>query len=86
MIPLIARFINLLANLLILLVFVDSVISFFLSPYHPVRNALDNIVNPMLTPIRRIVPLVGALDLSPLILIILIEIISYAITYLLYAL
>ena len=86
MIVLIARFINLLANLLILLVFVDSVISFFLSPYHPVRNALDNIVNPILVPIRRIVPLVGALDLSPLILIILIEIISYALTYLLYAL
>ena len=86
MIVLIARFINLLANLLILLVFVDSVISFFLSPYHPVRNALDNIVNPMLVPIRRIVPLIGMLDLSPLILIILIEIISYALTYLLYAL
>ena len=86
MIVLIARFINLLANLLILLVFVDSVISFFLSPYHPVRNALDNIVNPILVPIRRIVPLIGMLDLSPLILIILIEIISYALTYLLYAL
>jgi YggT family protein len=86
MIPLIERFINLLANLLILLVFVDSLVSFFLSPYHPVRNALDNIVNPFLTPIRRVVPLVGMLDLSPLILIILIEIISYALIFLLNAL
>jgi YggT family protein len=86
MIPLIERFINLLANLLILLVFVDSLVSFFLSPYHPVRSALDNIVNPFLTPIRRVVPLVGMLDLSPLILIILIEIISYALIFLLNAL
>jgi YggT family protein len=86
MISLIERFINLLANLLILLVFVDSLVSFFLSPYHPVRNALDNIVNPFLTPIRRVVPLVGMLDLSPLILIILIEIISYALIFLLNAL
>ena len=86
MIPLIARFINLLANLLVLLIFVDSLVSFFLNPYHPVRNALDRIVNPLLAPIRRIVPLVGMLDLSPLILIILIEIISYALINLLYAL
>jgi YggT family protein len=86
MIPLIARFINLLANLLVLLVFADSVISFFLNPYHPVRNALDHVVNPLLAPIRRVVPLVGMLDLSPLILIILIEIISYALITFLYAL
>jgi YggT family protein len=86
MIPLIARFINLLANLLVLLVFVDSVISFFLNPYHLVRNAIDHIVNPLLAPIRRIVPLVGMLDLSPLILIILIEIVSYALINFLYAL
>ena len=86
MIPLIARFINLLANLLVLLIFVDSLVSFFLNPFHPVRNALDRIVNPLLAPIRRIVPLVGMLDLSPLILIILIEIISYALINILYAL
>ena len=86
MIPLIARFITLLANLLVLLVFVDSLVSFFLNPFHPVRNALDRIVNPLLAPIRRIVPLVGMLDLSPLILIILIEIISYALIFFLNAL
>jgi YggT family protein len=78
MISIIERFINLVANLLILLVIIDSVLSFFLSPYHPVRNAIDRIINPLLVPIRRVVPLVGALDLSPLILIILIEIVSFA--------
>ena len=86
MIPLIARSINFLANLLVFLVFIDSIVSFFLSPYHPVRNALDRIVNPMLAPIRRVVPLMGMLDLSPLILIVLIEIISYALINILYAL
>jgi YggT family protein len=86
MIAVIARIINLLANLLILLVIVDSVLSFILSPYHPLRNAIDRIVNPLLVPIRRIVPLVGTLDLSPLILIILIEILSFALTSFLYAL
>ena len=73
---LIGNIINLVANLLIILVIVDSVLSFFLSPYHPVRATVDRIVNPLLAPIRRIVPLVGMLDLSPLIFIILVEILS----------
>ncbi len=73
---LIGNIINFVANLLIILVIVDSVLSFFLSPFHPVRVTMDRIVNPMLAPIRRIVPLVGMLDLSPLIFIILVEILS----------
>ncbi len=68
--------INFVANLLIILVIVDLVLSFFLSPYHPVRVTVDRIVNPLLAPIRRIVPLVGMLDLSPLIFIILVEILA----------
>ena len=73
---LIGNIIYLVANLLIILVIIDSVLSFFLSPYHPVRVTMDRIVNPLLAPIRRIVPLVGMLDLSPLIFIILVEILS----------
>ncbi len=80
MIGLIVRFISLLSNLLILVVFIDVVLSFFLSPYHPVRNALDRIVNPLLGPIRRVIPPIAMLDLSPLILIILIELISYGLS------
>jgi len=64
------------ADILIILVIIDSALSFFLSPYHPFRVAVDRIVNPMLAPIRRVVPLVGMLDLSPLIFIILVEILS----------
>ena len=73
---LIGNIINFIANLLIILVIVDSVLSFFMNPYHPIRITLDRILSPMLAPIRRIVPLVGMLDLSPLIFIILVEILS----------
>ena len=76
MFPIIANIINIVANLFIFLVIVDSLLSFVLSPYHPVRITIDRIVNPLLAPIRRIVPLVGMLDLSPLILIILVEILA----------
>ena len=83
---LLIRFVNILANLIVLLVFVDVVVGYFLSPYHPFRQALDRIVGPMLAPIRRVVPLVGMFDLTPLILIILVEILSFLLTNLLNAL
>jgi YggT family protein len=73
-----ARLIDILSNLIILLVIVEVALSYFLSPYHPVRHALERIVEPLLAPIRRVVPLVGMFDLSPLVLIILVTIVSYA--------
>ena len=69
-------FISALAQLLILLVIVSVILSYFMDPYHPVRRSIDSVVEPMLAPIRRVVPLIGMLDLSPLILIILIQVIS----------
>jgi YggT family protein len=86
MIFIISKIINTLANLIVLLVIVDSVLSYFLNPFHPVRNALDRILQPFLAPIRRIVPMVGMFDLSPLILIILVEILAFALVSFLQAL
>jgi len=83
---LLARIINLLANLIVLLIVVDTVVGYFLSPYHPLRQTLDRLVAPLLAPIRRIIPPVGMFDFSPLILIILVEVVSYALTSLLNAL
>jgi YggT family protein len=70
------QLIGLMANLLIALIFVWVILSWIMPPYHPVREALDRIVEPMLAPIRRVVPLAGMIDFSPMILIILIELIS----------
>jgi YggT family protein len=71
------RFVKLLTDLLVLLVVVNAILSFILSPYHPVRSALDRILAPLLAPIRRVIPPVGMFDFSPLILILIIEILSY---------
>jgi YggT family protein len=71
------RFIYLLTNLLVLLIFVNTILSFFLSPYHPVRSTLDRIIGPLLAPIRRVIPPVGMFDLSPLFLILIVEVLSY---------
>jgi YggT family protein len=86
MLVILADIINIIANILILLIFAYVILSWFMSPYHPVRESVDRIVEPMLAPIRRVVPLVGMFDLSPLILLILIELISRILTSLLLSL
>lgn len=76
MIELLVLFINSLAQLLVLLVIVSVILSYFMDPYHPIRRGIDSVVQPMLDPIRRVVPLIGMLDLSPLVLIILIQVVA----------
>ncbi|RPJ22661.1 MAG: YggT family protein [Chloroflexi bacterium] len=71
-----ALFISSISQLLVLLVIVKIILSYFMDPYHPVRRGIDGVVEPLLAPIRRIVPLVGPLDFSPLVLIILIQLLS----------
>ncbi|VVC56318.1 YggT family protein [Beijerinckiaceae bacterium RH AL1] len=44
-----------------------------------VYDGLNAVLEPMLRPIRRIVPIAGGLDISPLILIVLIELIKQVI-------
>ncbi len=78
--------VNTLAQLLVLLVFASVILSFFMDPYHAIRRGVDNIVEPMLAPIRRIVPLVGMFDFSPLVLIILIQLVARMINTLLFSL
>ena len=68
--------IGIISELLTLLIFVAVILSFFMDPYHPIRRGVDNIVEPMLAPIRRVVPAVGMFDFSPLILILLIQLIK----------
>jgi YggT family protein len=51
-----------------------------MDPYHPVRQGVDNLVRPLLDPIRKVVPPVGMLDFSPLVLIILIQLVSRLLT------
>ncbi len=71
------QLIQALSTLLVIVVIVDVVLSYFLSPFHPVRSALDRIVEPLLAPIRRVVPPVQMIDFSPIVLIILIQVVEW---------
>ncbi len=71
-----AIIIQTLGQALTLAIIVDSVLSFFLSPYHPLRAALGSVLQPLYAPIRRFIPSAGALDFSPLVLIILVQVVE----------
>ncbi len=68
--------IQLMSTGLTIIIFLDIILGYFLDPFHPVRRSLDSFVEPMLAPIRRIMPPMGMIDLSPLVLLIVIQLIE----------
>lgn len=69
--------ITFIARTIVIITIIDVLLGYFLSPYHKIRLMLDSIVNPLLNPIRRLLPSIGGIDFSPLILIILVQILEY---------
>lgn len=65
--------VNVVSKVFVLLIIVDSVLSFFVSPYHPVREVLGRILNPLYNPIRKVVKPVNGLDFSPLIVLVIVQ-------------
>jgi YggT family protein len=59
-----------------ILVIVDVLISYFMSPYHQIRMTLDRLVEPLLSPIRRIIPPIQMIDFSPVVLLILLQLVE----------
>ena len=80
-----AQIINAFAQIYVWIVIASILMSYFMDPYHPIRQGVDNLVRPLLDPIRRVVPPVGMIDFSPLVLIILIQVVSNLIVRFLYA-
>jgi len=74
--------IGIVSQVIVYLVIAHVILSYFMNPYHPVRETVDKLVNPLLNPIRRVVPLIGMFDISPIILIILVQLISQLLRYL----
>jgi YggT family protein len=73
---LLIQIIRAIAQLASIVVMVDVILSYFMSPYQPIRRTLDSIVEPMLNPIRRVMPSLGGLDFSPVVLIVLIQLVE----------
>ncbi len=71
-----AGLIQILTATLTIVVLADILVGYLLPPFHPVRRTLDSLVDPLLAPIRRLVPPVGMFDFSPFFLLLLVQILG----------
>jgi YggT family protein len=62
---------------LIVLLLVFAVLS-WVQPGAPVMGTLDRLLSPLLTPVRRIIPTIGGVDLSVLVLLLLLQVLMMA--------
>ncbi len=71
--------VDIIRQTIFILVLLKIVLSYFMDPFHPFRQSIDRMIEPLLKPIRQIIPTVGRFDFSPVILILLIEIVAIVI-------
>ncbi|MBO9361219.1 MAG: YggT family protein [Thermoflexus sp.] len=69
-ISLVDALVNFYVLLIVIYVFSSWIV---MDPWHPARRFLGSLVEPVLDPLRRYIPPVGGLDLTPLVAILLIQ-------------
>ncbi len=68
---------SLIVQFLIIVIFVRAIISWFpINRDNPFIEILDRLSEPVLAPLRRVVPLIGMFDITPLVALILLQVIS----------
>jgi YggT family protein len=67
--------------ILVFAVLVQAVLS-WVNPYAPLAPVFDTLTRPFLRPLRRVVPPIGNVDLTPLILIVLLQVVLIPVGYL----
>lgn len=76
--------VNFTAQVVTLLMLAYAILSWVAKPWNQVRMFVDRISEPLLAPIRRVVPLVGMVDISPLVLILLVQLIARVLVSIIY--
>ncbi len=72
-----ANFINIFAEVLSIAIFVRAIISWFpIGQGNALVVILNQITDPILLPLRRVIPPIGMMDITPLVAIILLRVIS----------
>ena len=69
-------FIRLLCEMLTFAIFIRVILSWFLTSPNTLTLILDKITEPILAPLRRVIPRAGMFDFTPLVAIILLQLIA----------
>jgi YggT family protein len=69
--------INIVTLILTVMIFLDSLLSYFVRSDNVIRRILGKILNPIYQPIRRLIPPLAGIDFTPLIAIILLQVVNY---------
>ena len=73
-------FLKLLCEVLSIAIFLRAILSWFSpGPNNILTSILYQVTEPLLSPLRRIIPRVGVMDLSPLVAIVVLQLIAYLI-------
>lgn len=71
------NFIRILFDLLSLAILLRVILSWFnVNPFHPVVAFLDQITEPVLGPLRRVIPPVGMIDFTPIVAILVLQVVE----------
>ena len=71
------QFIELLCQALAFIIFIRAILSWFpVSRYNPIVVFLDYINEPILSPLRRAIPRMGMIDITPMVAIIILLVIA----------
>jgi len=65
--------VNSIFRVLVIIVFIYTLLGYFLDRRNTIYQMVGQIVEPMLIPIRKVVPNFGGLDFSPLVLMLLLQ-------------
>ncbi len=71
------NFIRILFDLLSVAILLRVTLSWFnVNPFHPVVAFLDQITEPILRPLRRVIPPVGMIDITPIVALLLLQVVE----------
>lgn len=71
------NFIDLLFQALSFAIIARALLSWFnLGPSHPLVRILYDLTEPILAPLRRVIPMIGMIDITPIVAIILLQVIQ----------
>lgn len=75
--------IQMVSNVFILLIVFSVFMPYFLSPANRFREIVDRVVDPFLSLLRRYIPPISRIDFSPVVLVILVQLVTYLLVALL---